>query len=94
MMISVALRSAYLVAYLVMLRPGFYVLMAYPSILRENPFIKLPAQYRFGGRATEMLFAPANLLERLIRPSRWESKRILSMNEGTGATRRAEAMIH
>jgi hypothetical protein len=72
MMISVAVVAAYLVAYLVMLRPEFYVLMPYPSTLRENSAIKLPAQHRFGGRAAEVLFTPANLLDRLIRPSRWE----------------------
>jgi hypothetical protein len=72
MMSLVALLSAYLVAYLVMLRPEFYFLMPYPSTLRENPIIKLPAQYRFGGTAAEVFFTPAHLLDRLIRPSRWE----------------------
>jgi hypothetical protein len=72
MMMSVAFLSAYLVAYLVMLRPEFYVLIPYPNTLRENSVVKLPAQYRFGGTATEVLFTPANLLDRLIRPSRWK----------------------
>jgi hypothetical protein len=94
MMISVALLSAYLVAYLVLLRPGFYVLMPYPSTLREDPVIQLPAGYRFGGKVAEALFTPANLWDRLIRPSRWEIRADTFDEQGDESYPLAQAVNH
>ena len=59
----------YVGSYLLFLRNESYFLAPYPK--QRNRVVRLDAEYRFGGRVVQVVFAPANIVDRTVRPSRW-----------------------